>query len=353
MLSINLAISNLCSGNCIFCPHNRGKRIPVNMPIEYAKKIVNEAASYEFGSIHPIKHFEVGENGDALLNPSFIDILRYIRYKFPNASIHIYTNFLNLKKDISEIIISEHLLDNIGVNVDGYIAEAYYRVKKMEYKTVEQNILDFIEVRKRKSATIPLHILSLTYNDYVARIYKRFGKLPSKIEDLRAMDSVGDDYALIEKKWVKILMPFDSLERSPVMGWSERNQAGRLHLMSSYLCPNYMRLVRECLVAPNGDIYACCLDDIQRITFGNITEKSVLEIWNSGKRRIFLEKIKARRYREIGYPCDTVMACQYIERPTQFELNMMRSSLYVYMRMMLSFAKELTDSTLTFLRIRD
>jgi radical SAM protein with 4Fe4S-binding SPASM domain len=315
LFGINLALSNLCGGGCIFCPEGRGRRIPKNMPIEYAKKIIDEASSYKFRSIHVIKRFEVGENGDALLNPSFVDILRYIRQNFQSVFIELSTSFQNLKRDMSDVIISEHLLDNVGVNIDGYDPENYYRVKRMDYREIEQNILDFIEVRKRKGVKIPLNVLCLTYYDYVTSIYKTFGRMPKKIRQTQGALKIKDDYKLVEQVWRSRLESFDHLHRLKVGLWAERDLVDRNRDMSSYTCPLYERVKKECFIAPNGDWYACCRDDQQQNVFGNVIEQSIQEIWNSQKRHDFLRLLKQHKYSDIGYPCNTIVACQNLYHP--------------------------------------
>ena len=65
-------------------------------------------------------------------------------------------------------------------------------------------------------------------------------------------------------------------------------------------------------VAPNGDWYACCLDDNNDAVFGNLNNNTILEINNSTLRRQFIADLAAKRFNKVGYPCNTVEACQII-----------------------------------------
>jgi hypothetical protein len=43
--------------------------------------------------------------------------------------------------------------------------------------------------------------------------------------------------------------------------------------------------------------------------FGNLKDHTIEELAQSEKRLTFLEKLRAGKFDEIGYPCNTVEAC--------------------------------------------
>jgi MoaA/NifB/PqqE/SkfB family radical SAM enzyme len=314
LYGVNLALSNLCGARCIFCPATRARNKTIrNMPFDYAKKIADEISSSDFRSMHSLQKMEVGENGDALLNPDFVEILRYIKSRNPKLSVSLFTNFQNLRNDISEVVTREDLVDHLEVNIDGHDDESYYRVKRIPYSVVKQNILDFLEARRRHRSRTSLTVRVITYADYVNKVYAKFGRLPQNIEEILDPTSLEDDFDLIEAEWKKRLdLQTDVFMRSPIGLWAERGYAECAHA-KTYVCPNLRRVTRECFVAPNGDWYACCLDEKQALVLGNVIEKSISEVYFSELRRRFIDLVTKGNFAEIGYPCSLVEACQWTQ----------------------------------------
>lgn len=316
LLSVNLSLSTLCHGNCIYCPKTRGKGKQIhNMPLSIAKKIADEVASNKFKEIHNVCRFSIGENGDALLNPDFIEIVRYLKKTNPNVLIGFNTNFQHLTKDISEVIIKEKLIDEITVNIDGHDNQSYFRVKGIPYNVVERNILDFLETRRKNDSDINLTIISITFAHYSKKIFDTFGKLPVAIKENLNINDSEDDFDLIKAEWMgKINSKTDSFQRSAyIFAWAERKNIKNLdHNLSNYPCPNLYRVIHECFIAPNGDWYACCFDDMQELILGNIINESINDVFFSKTRIEFLRLLRKREYQKIGYPCKFVEACQMI-----------------------------------------
>jgi len=315
--NINLSLSTLCGANCIYCPKTRGKEKGIhNMPIDTVRKIVDEVVSEEFKENHNVKMFSVGENGDALLNPDFIEILRYIKQSIPTVLVSLNTNFRNFTKEKSSIIIKERLIDEITVNIDGHDEQSYFKVKGMSYKMIEKNILDFIDIRKENNSKIRIQVICLTFANYSKKIHDKFGKYPIAIKNDIDPTELVDDFNLISEIWKPRLDPkLDTLTQSNgVHAWSERNTIKELnHNPSNYKCPNISRINNECFIAPNGNWYGCCFDDIQKFVLGNVIEEKINIIYFNKKRKSFLKLIKNKEYEKIGYPCIFVEGCQSIE----------------------------------------
>jgi radical SAM protein with 4Fe4S-binding SPASM domain len=314
--SVNLALSNLCGADCIFCPKSP-KKLPSNlkiMPIETAKKIIDEIAKKD-SATQFVKKLEVGENGDALINPNFLEILRYSKLKNPKLFTNIYTNFQNFKPDISEVVVREKLLDGIVVSIDGHDSESYYKMKKLDLSNTLENIKAFVEARKKHDATIPLNVNSITYAQYVSNLYKKYGSAPLKSDKKVNSDDQFDDFKLIKSRLRKILdLKLDSHRRATIILWAEREtvMANQKTSKRKIDCPKIKQIASQCYIAPNGDWYACCLNELQNKVFGNINEKTLNQIFFSKERQNFLRLLSNRKFSEIGYPCNMVETCQII-----------------------------------------
>jgi MoaA/NifB/PqqE/SkfB family radical SAM enzyme len=276
------------------------------MPLDYARKIADEISSSSFKSIHTVQRMEVSENGDALLNPHFIEILRYVKLRNPRLFVNIYTNFQFFTKDISEVVVRENLLDRVVVNVDGHDSKSYFKVKKIPYEVVKQNILDFLDVRTRFGSNIPLEIQAITFAKYVNTVYNKTGHLPSRISEKIDPRTLKDDFNLIKNQWRKLLNPkTDRIIRTPkITLWAERELLKSLGIKSyTYLHESIYQVTYECFIAPNGDWYAFCGDEKQELTFGNVIEKSINEVYRGEQRKRFIDSLIKGKFDEIGYPC--------------------------------------------------
>ena len=89
--SLNLALSNHCTGKCVFCPDDRGKSDRTNLAIGLVRKLMDEVTSPDFP--WQIKTVQLSENGDALMNPLFAEIVAKIRRYLPRAKLNLTTGY--------------------------------------------------------------------------------------------------------------------------------------------------------------------------------------------------------------------------------------------------------------------
>jgi len=283
------------------------------MPFDLAKKIVDEVGCREFRKNHSVRKFEIGENGEAFLNPDVINILRYMKSSNPDISTRVFTNFQNLTKERSEIILREGLLDSIFLNIDGHNSYNYYQVKKLNLDVLIRNLNDFLALRRELRAKTSLTILSLTLADYICKIRDRLGFLPAKLHD-QSLLNIPDDFTQIVEKWRELIDPkTDVIQRAGIVGWAERNRVDVAHInYQSYSCPNLQRVKEECFVAPDGTWYACCLDSNNELVLGNVAEESILKLYRGEKRLRLIRLLENREFYKIGGPCRTVNCCQWL-----------------------------------------
>jgi radical SAM protein with 4Fe4S-binding SPASM domain len=308
---INLALSNRCNATCIWCPTSRGTKHNFDMPFDTVKKIIDEVSAPNFP--WQIKMIHLSENGEALYNKDFLEIVRYIKLRLPNTALNLLSNFGLLKSTIAKALLKEKLLSSIQLNIDGHDAKSYKAVKGINYNGVIKNLKKFLELRETYDPEFDFTINVMPASEYALTVNAFLQHPPDQMKK-RVPISTFEDTVNSLKDFVPPNVRFNHAKSGL---WAERKliTSGRAKInvdQSTLDCPLMSRVESEIFVAPNGDWYPCCYDDNNDIVLGNVNDSTLLEIHDSETRKSFIQKLKARRYEEIGYPCNTVACCQSI-----------------------------------------
>lgn len=281
--ALNLSLSAFCNARCLYCPDGRGKGITHPfMPFELAKKIVDEAKAENFKGI-----FRFSENGEALLNKEFLKIYEYQRKVLPLTKSVLYTNMALLDKEMGLKLLT-YGLDKLHLNIDGASKVTYETAKKLNFETLKKNLHDFIENRKRTGKPCRIRVYILTAKKYMKKVEKTHISLP-------------DDAKKVIEYWEPFLEKNDSISIiDRPYKWAIRE---RVRIPKTDPCGKFSKVVRECLIGPNGDVYLCCLDNQQKCVVGNVKNTSVKEIMSSSRRKATIKLLEESRFEEIGEPC--------------------------------------------------
>ena len=308
---INLALSNRCNAKCIWCPKTRGTKHNFDMSFDTVKKIIDEAAAPDFP--YQIKMIHLSENGEALYNTDFLDIVRYIKLKLPNTALNLLSNFGLMKPSIARKLLEEKLLSSIQMNVDGHDAKSYKAVKGISYAGVIKNLKRFLELRQKYDPNFNFSINVMPAFEYAVSVNAFLNHKPDQMKKRIPFSSFEETV-----KSLRDFVPDNVYFNHSKSGlWAERSliTSGRARInvdQSTLDCPLLARVESEIFVAPNGDWYPCCYDDNNDIVLGNVNESTLMEIHDSDTRKEFINKLRARRFEEIGYPCNTVACCQSV-----------------------------------------
>lgn len=308
---INLALSNRCNATCIWCPTSRGTKHNFDMSFETVKKIVDEASSKDFP--YKISMIHLSENGEALYNKDFLDIARYIKLKLPDTAINLLSNFGLMSPKISKVLLEEKLLSSIQVNIDGHDSKTYKAVKGISYLGVIKNLKRFLKLRAEFDPTFNISINVMPAFEYAVTVNAFLRTEPDQYKEPIPFSTYEHTLASLRK-----FVPGDIyIKRSKPGLWAERKlvTSGKAVInfdQSTLDCPLLWRVENEVFIAPNGDLYPCCNDDNNDIVLGNVNKNTLLEIHDSETRKVFIDRLKAHKYEEIGYPCNTVLCCQVV-----------------------------------------
>lgn len=280
--NVNLSLSCACQAKCIFCPSDRGKLIqPKFMPFNLAEKIFDELNSRNFRG-----RINLGENGEAILNREFIKILAYLNVKLPNNCSQLASNMNLVDKSLSRRMLDIGLRE-LHFNIDGATKRTYEFSKHLPFETMKKNVHDFLSVREELKSTCKVNINIVTPSRYLREVSKVESDLPYDAEEIISY-------------WKPFLREEDTIQELRPFWWARRDE---LSIPNNIGCALLPRIVNELFVAPNGDCYVCCLDHNARITFGNLNDSSIGEIWKSKRRFKILRQLFLKQFELLGDPC--------------------------------------------------
>ena len=150
---LHLELTNVCNANCVFCPYQFQKREFVVMQDEVFHKAVGDYVSSGGGSVGltPIV-------GDALIDPKFLDRVRYLRSQPKIDRIWLTTNAILLDKHgIKDVL--EVGLSSITISTSGFDEATYERIYRSKaYQRVRNNVLALLEENAKRPNPIPIAI---------------------------------------------------------------------------------------------------------------------------------------------------------------------------------------------------
>lgn len=314
LTNVNLALSNRCNAKCIWCPTSRGTKHNFDMSKDIAFKVIDELAEFDYD----INGMHFSENGEAIYNKDFMEILLYASEKLPNTKLNMLSNFGLMTRSLSEQICKSRTINEFQVNIDGHDSASYRAVKGISYETVMRNLTTFLEMRKKYHPEMGFAINVMPAFEYSVTVNALMQASPDQVQDKEVPYS---SFAHTSDSLQHLVKKYGVHIRHSKSGlWAERKtfqkNIDKLNIDQSKMdCPMFARVKSEAFIAPNGDWYPCCLDDNNDIVLGNVTTQTVQEIYTSQRRLEFVEKVKNRQWEEIGYPCNTVACCHGMQLP--------------------------------------
>src|SRR3989442_9550398 len=261
---LHLELTNLCNANCVFCPYQFQTREIEFMTDAVFSKAVSDFVSIGGGSVSltPIV-------GDALIDPKFLERVRYLRSQPAIDRIFLITNAILLDKHgIDEVLDSG--ITSITISTAGFDRAMYERIyRSQSYERMRNNVLELV---KRNA-------------EHGSPIYITIGLRP--------------DRPLAEVMKDRDFQPLLKYEPALDFTWSYTSASGRI---TRELLPSAMKfrvvksrketcvqLYNGPIILPDGTVMACScvasMDALEDLGIGNIMERTLLEIWTDNKMR--------------------------------------------------------------------
>lgn len=262
---LHLELTNLCNANCVFCPYQYQERHAEFMEDKVFFKAVSDYVGIGGGSVGltPIV-------GDALIDPKFLDRVRYLRSLPEIDRIWLTTNAILLDRVGIDNVVSSGI-NSMTISTAGFDREMYERVyRNSSYSRMLRNVVQLLEQNAAKGNPIAITI---------------------SLRPDRPLDELMKD-----RDFQPILAYSPALD----FAWSYTTANGRIKrenlpvLMKIRTVPHgrkepCVQLFNGPIVLSNGDILACgcvaSMDSTKDLGIGNILKDDLLTAWTGDRLR--------------------------------------------------------------------
>jgi len=241
--------TNFCNYKCIMCPNKKYQNNQKGyMDMYLFRKIIDDIKGYAF-------YIQLYWMGEPFLSPNLLQMIDYISVN-SEAKIIISTNGSLLDKELLDKIIKSKIYKVI-ISLDSANSQSIYKQIRVggDLATVNKNVSRLLE--KNTDLKIDLQFIDFNINK-------------SEREEFNKMWS--DKNCRLIYSWLNT--------------WA--NQVKELKKQTYYDSPNSQIQRIPCSdlwykmsIHWNGIVSICCYDWNFKVTFGNLNENTVKEIWNS------------------------------------------------------------------------
>ena len=309
-INAELGISGACNHRCIFCCVDYMGYKPDLLRAELL--LPNMKEMHEKG----LKSVVLAGNGEPLINPDAVEIINGT--KSIGVDVAMSTNGVLFGKEVAQESMKS--LTWMRFSTSAYSNERYQKIhgaKDGDIDKVFENIAYAAEWKKKNNlkttigvqlVLIPENIdeayqLGLKARELGADYYsvKSFGYQPQSNSGLKTEFNRKEFYEQQEE-----------LERQ-IASLNTENFKGlyRFNRMEKVKAGSKGRTYHECHALPfysfvdgSGDVWPCCtLMGNEGMLFGNLHEKSFVEIWESDQRKEVLERIRESGLSQCSVDC--------------------------------------------------
>ena len=269
---VHIENTNACNAKCIMCPRDKMKRAVGFMDFDLFRKIVDECSDNK-----ELKEVHLHGYGEPLLDARLIDRIIYAKKK-KIKKLYFVTNASLLTKEYSRALINAGI-DAIKFSIYGNSPQTYEAIHSgLKFDVVKENVLEFFRLRKElkaKSLSAKIQFLPLDANKHERdAFFRRWEPIIDKkrgdaVQEFQIHNWIyGRDYHSVDADTSKkrsCVIPFFSLQ-----------------------------------ILWNGDVTACCWDYDGKMKFGNVSNKSIFQIWNGDEFSDFLQSHRRGKFQLLN-----------------------------------------------------
>ncbi|HOX52735.1 MAG TPA: radical SAM protein [Fibrobacteria bacterium] len=248
---INIETVSACNLRCIHCPsHRQGSPSPRkfgSMPLDAFLSIMDQIDG------HGKRRIALHKDGEPLLHPQIISILERVKARVDH-DVYLTTNGQVLTSEITQAILAGRI-DHFNVSIGAHSPQTYRKIRGGDLERVKRNVQTFLEARSRSEWKPSVSV---------------------QIIDLEGMD-LQREIADFRRYWSSMGV---ACEVWSELSWGIESQAA----VSRWRYPCYS-LWDSMVINSDLQVSACCIDWSQSLIVGDVSSRSIQEIWKGDALR--------------------------------------------------------------------
>ena len=277
--------ANICNLRCKFCPtgYNNLVKLRDNGIMQFGvfTSIVDDFKEFD----KKVRKFNLYKEGEPLINPLFIEMVKYLKDANVADQIWTKTNGLKLNPEYNTTLLKSGL-DLLAISIKHISSEKYKDICgiRIDYDLLLKNLKDLFNKRENVKIYISICDASLTPEER-DKFYNDFEPISDfcAIEGLHGQSfNAGIDFKM-----------------------GTNNTYDGTPLNEKIVCP---LCLHSLVFNYNGTVSLCNEDWTHACIVGDVTKNSVKEIWN-GKERFNFMKMHLEGRRSENISCKN---CDYI-----------------------------------------
>lgn len=274
--SIAIDSCNLCNFKCKFCAmqtsNEKQSYKKQFMHLDLFKKIIDDIKQFS----EKLKVLRLSGQGEPLLNPEYIDMIKYASDSGVAEFIETVTNGSKLNPKYNQKLVASGI-NRIRISIEAVDEVGYNEMAgvKLDFSQFVSNIKDLYN-RSRGKCEIYIKTVDAAVNtkEKEELFYQTFGDI---------CDTIFVD---------RVIPLWSDFER--LLSEFELNGDG-MHgqkLQKVEVCPySFYNL----LINPDGDVTVCCADWKRKLVVGNVANENFVDIWNGEKLRNFWKDMLSKK----------------------------------------------------------
>lgn len=279
--SIGFQVTNTCNANCIFCGYQYLKTPKSILPMDLFRKAIDEFDAFGGGGIGLTPFV-----GEALLDPNFIERIKYARNKKNVSRMGFFTNGILINRVGARSIIRSGI-DEITISIGGFDAESYSRIFRVNsWSLVIEGILNLLEENalydNRVNICIGLRSDVSIWKLLGTPAYKMLKRFRFNLQ-----------YNIHYDSWS------GRIKREELRGAMRLRKQPKKNEPCSLLYTGP-------IILSNGDMALCGCRDLNgdsELVLGNIKDKTILEMWQDPAVDIIRKGFYSSRYPKVCRDC--------------------------------------------------
>ncbi len=235
-----------CNAQCIFCSHKSIKRKLGEMPWKLFVKVIDQCKELNIKRICPFL------NGEPFLDSLIFKRLEHINKVLPEVELHIFSNMGLLDAKKLQKLSKIRNIRTFFMSLTSYDSESCKKYMGLDFDKVYSNVLGLLKLNKEKRFIQCIRGSGIDSGS---------GK-NSKFVACWSGVGITDYFISARENWL-----------GAIRSSKQSNQ--------NSVCPRAYHLC----IYYDGTVPLCCFDNDGEKTFGNVNDKTLLEIYNSEKYR--------------------------------------------------------------------